>query len=1033
MSSCSGTKKQFCFLTEGPLISVVVPVYNVEKYLKRCMDSILEQTYQNLEIILVDDGSTDTSLRIMEEYVQQDDRVRLVKHEKNRGLFQARISGSEAATGRYIAFIDSDDYISIDWFRTLVKTAESSDADIVVGEWCFDYDGTRKNYPNLDPFRINDYCLEGADILQAFVEQEFTCFSWTVVWNKLYRKELWDSCLPTFQEFSNEHGHMLMWEDIAFSCVLWSHAHKVVNAHQILYYYLKHSQAATSHNRNKRRNLKYIADASAAIRLFDEVLSQAHANKETGVHIDRWRVTAASIVYHDLVVNNCDRHSVRMYERRIREAFEYYGDFTEPPKFFYSLTTDLHPAFEWQEDIKKGILSPRTKYVSFDVFDTLVQRPFVEPTDLFSILSDAFNQDTSSYVDFAELRIAAERSCREKNSLRNPSAEDITLAEIYFELAETTVITQEKLSRMKALEQEMEIRFCRARKAGKCLFDLAIDAGKNVIICSDMYLPKDTIEQILSKAGYRGYQKFYLSSELLLTKASGSLFRYVQKDLGCKDASEIVHIGDNWASDIECAQKHKWKAYHLPKAMDMLRNYNPGVYSGEAYHRIWGRNGQRADYWESMNAFPGLRNVVALSANRIFDNPFVSFNPQSDFNADPNYVGYMGLGMHLLAVCKWVLKIAEERKIPTIHFVARDGYMVKKAFDLLNNSETSSNYIRVSRKSLILADVNGVEDLYSLHRKINVPSTSPKKLVGYLKPIIPCEDAAVRELLQREHFFYDRNFRAFSEYERCIKVLVEKAIDFSLLPVYRAELQEYFSKIVKPGDVIFDVGYSGRPETALSSILGFSVGSLYIHVNSDMAVKRQRHYRCPSECFYGNKPCITGVMREHLMMELGPSTIGYEKVDGKLIPKLESYEGDYASELITQIVQKAAISFVRDYRDTFGAFGDSVVLPLEALSAPFEYYLHGSKPFDRQIFATLPFEDSLGTGRSIDALDFWNQEIGNHGLAMSNAAVIALPPELSDIYMDGLFVKFYRLMNKWFPRGGTTRAAIKRIAGIFVR
>ena len=203
-----------------------------------------------------------------------------------------------------------------------------------------------------------------------------------------------------------------------------------------------------------------------------------------------------------------------------------------------------------------------------------------------------------------------------------------------------------------------------------------------------------------------------------------------------------------------------------------------------------GRNGQRADYWESMNAFPGLRNVVALSANRIFDNPFVSFNPQSDFNADPNYVGYMGLGMHLLAVCKWVLKIAEERKIPTIHFVARDGYMVKKAFDLLNNSETSSNYIRVSRKSLILADVNGAEDLYSLHRKINVSSTSPKKLVGYLKPIIPCEDAVVRELLQREHFFYDRNFKAFSEYERCIRVLVEKAIDFSMLPVYRTELQD---------------------------------------------------------------------------------------------------------------------------------------------------------------------------------------------------------------------------------------------------
>ena len=127
-----------CFLTDGPLISVVVPVYNAEKYLARCLDSILDQIYEHIEVIAVDDGSTDKSAELLKRYLAQDERMRLVRHETNRGLFQARLSGSDAAKGRYLAFVDSDDYICADWFRTLVKKAEETGADMVVGDWSFD-------------------------------------------------------------------------------------------------------------------------------------------------------------------------------------------------------------------------------------------------------------------------------------------------------------------------------------------------------------------------------------------------------------------------------------------------------------------------------------------------------------------------------------------------------------------------------------------------------------------------------------------------------------------------------------------------------------------------------------------------------------------------------------------------------------------------------------------------------------------------------------------------------------------------------
>ncbi len=119
------------------LVSIIVPVYNVEKYLARCIDSLLAQTYGNLEIILVNDGSTDRSAEIAARYVRQDSRMRLIDHEFNRGLMRARQTGYMAAKGDYITFCDSDDTLPADAVRTLLTVALEGSYDIVSGEILF--------------------------------------------------------------------------------------------------------------------------------------------------------------------------------------------------------------------------------------------------------------------------------------------------------------------------------------------------------------------------------------------------------------------------------------------------------------------------------------------------------------------------------------------------------------------------------------------------------------------------------------------------------------------------------------------------------------------------------------------------------------------------------------------------------------------------------------------------------------------------------------------------------------------------------
>lgn len=122
-----------------PLISVLVPVYNVEKYLPRCLDSVVTQTYANLEIILVDDGSTDDSGAICDAYAKEDCRVRVI-HTVNRGVAAARNRLLDEAKGEYIMFVDSDDYVNTEAIRVLYDRLVLDGSEMAVGQTAFVYE-----------------------------------------------------------------------------------------------------------------------------------------------------------------------------------------------------------------------------------------------------------------------------------------------------------------------------------------------------------------------------------------------------------------------------------------------------------------------------------------------------------------------------------------------------------------------------------------------------------------------------------------------------------------------------------------------------------------------------------------------------------------------------------------------------------------------------------------------------------------------------------------------------------------------------
>ena len=1013
----SRTSKRNAEETVLDIISVIIPAYNVDKFIRGCVESICRQSYKDVEIIAVDDGSTDGTAAALQELEKACDALRVVRHDKNRGLFSARITGVEASTGDHIAFVDADDKITCDWLRLLHEKIKKEGADICAGSLLEDIEGERYCYKNLDPMR-QEFLLD--DPIAPFMRQRGSCYSWWTICNKLYTRRLWMDALPDLKAFDAAHPHFVMCEDQAFSSALWIRAKKVCNVTRGAHYlYFRHKEASTAVSPDRESFEKKLSDVAASFELMRGQLEKFGLFEKYADDFYAWK-DAYAAMYYDAYAHFGKSYRLAAVSRYLQTDTP--AVLARPRKtYFHSIDTSVpQSAFFRLEEIKQKILSPAVQAVSFDVFDTLVLRPFYYPTDLFRYLSDDFNRlaESNAYVDFSQLRTDAEKRCRKDLSAARSGEEDITLDDIYACLAEEYGLGAALAEKMKALELQAEKRFCYARKTAKELYSLAKYLGKKVVAVSDMYLPEQAVKEILQNCGYEP-DEVYVSSERKTGKWSGNLYKYVQKELALPGGS-ILHIGDNFESDVTQAKKAGWDAAWLPKCTDMLENNVPDLYGGGALQGFAKTSG--AVDMMSARTWPGWRCAMALAGNKLFDDPFADVNKDSDFNADPYRIGYFALGPYLYAVTDWLLKEAAAKWAKTVHFAARDGYIPMRAVQLFaeyGREVPKTDYAYFSRRAMALADIGKGTDLRSLSGKLNLYKQSARSLCALFRPFLQeayrgADDAALCRLLHCTEGVFDKNFLSREEFDGRL-TQIDALLDYAKLNDYRKKLGEHFKKTFAPGDLIFDIGYSGRVEAALRGLLGYPVNSLYIHTNGDIACSRERFFGFTIDTFYQHKPSITGVVREHVFMKLAPSAIGYEEKDGEMRPVFEEYRYDFATDWMTRTMQNAALSFVRDMLRFFGEAG----LPYrrEDMAFPFEYYLHFSKELDRKVFACVAFEDSFGEGRSVNAFEFWQNELNNSGLQQYQAYV-------SQHRRNG---KIWRLADKTLPVGSRRRELAKKL------
>ena len=239
---------------EKPLLSIIVPVYDVERYLPKCMDSILAQTFTDFELILVDDGSPDNCPALCDAAAAKDARIRVI-HQKNGGLSAARNAGLDAARGAWIGFVDSDDYIAPEMYEAMYHAVQSTGADLALCDYAeVDEAGA--------PCQSMHICLEKKDFTGRDLLKNATDSTIQPAWNKLYRRDV-------FAQLRYPEGKLN--EDLFLIPEICLNTQKAVVVPKALYYYVQRGGSIMSGN----KTLRHFDAAEAAQRYWDCLVENA--------------------------------------------------------------------------------------------------------------------------------------------------------------------------------------------------------------------------------------------------------------------------------------------------------------------------------------------------------------------------------------------------------------------------------------------------------------------------------------------------------------------------------------------------------------------------------------------------------------------------------------------------------------------------------------------------------------------------------------------------------------------------------------
>ncbi|MCL2363879.1 MAG: glycosyltransferase [Defluviitaleaceae bacterium] len=933
-------------------LSIVVPVYNTEKFLKRCIDSILCQTLTSIEVIIVNDASLGNVSEIIEEYSNKDGRVRYVAHEQNRGLFQARLTGAALAQGEYISFVDSDDFLSMDYFRTLIQRSRDADnSDVVVGRTVhLDMDGNKYILPFHDHHFESIGVLCADDIKKRFFNQQGHCYGWHTIWNKTYKKTLWDKCEPYYHYIQQ---HLILTEDVAFSVPLLYFAKSLSSVQSEAYFYCENEGASTNvASVSMQRFTKNIEDMKLVFDFVEWFLDKVEAENRYKDDFGAFRKHYARLWQNfasNRFLGNNKKEANEVLERLLPGYAE---TILQEDDFYGRVRIPWNGGLEY---LKTQIATSPCKYISFDVFDTLVKRPFYNPDDIFYLMDKTFQTLVCGNISFHKIRRASEDAARFNLYKSGTNYQDCNLSEIYAAMQEEYGISAEAAKTLMEEEIRLELEFITPRNAARELYEVAKACSKKILIISDMYLNKRTMVEILNKCNYKEYEHLFVSSEARVTKHhSGELFAHVLKELKIS-AAEVLHIGDTWQSDITNAQAHGMQAIFFPKAKDIFEGK-----IDNGYNYLYDMElacGMSVNYGKTLDSVC-MRIMLGIVCNSYFDNPYRTTYIGSKYNADPYLTGYFPVGMHLAGLCKWMFSQAAEHGYSRIAYLARDGHLPilahKTAAKYMNNLPKAEYYV-ASRKSVMPLMMQEQIDFYDM--PIEITNHTAETLLDNLSFCMKnISEDEIAEVFKTCKFLSARRFSSQKEYKTFVEIFFNNFYDKEKHMQKIQGCKKYFSAIDDNETVTFDLGYSGRIQAAINRACENKIPVFFVHGDEDRSFKLRNLHGFAVHSFYNYTPMISGLIREHLFSDALGSCTGYE-IDGT--PIIEEKRKNPADIHMVQKIHQGALDFCDEFFKIYSRFPEAMDFNPQVASLPFEGFVRNMIDADLSIFSSSYFEDTV--------------------------------------------------------------------------
>ncbi|GEM_PF-503362 len=543
--------------------------------------------------------------------------------------------------------------------------------------------------------------------------------------------------------------------------------------------------------------------------------------------------------------------------------------------------------------------------ISFDIFDTLITRPILDPDAVFDLLSIEVEQKNGIH-DFSKIRKAAETEIR--NEKRFDS--DVDIDDIYRRIGLRLKLDKATIDRWCSREKELELRLNLPRSEVVEAFRYARENDKRIVLMSDMYLDKATVEALLKKNGIEGYEEIFLSSSMGVRKDNAGMWL---KLLELYPGLSILHIGDNEHSDVQIPCDMGVSTYHVMTSKNMFMNSETG------------------------RAFPAhalSRNIadsalLGLSLDYLFNNPFALHDCKGDYIfSDKFSFGYAVLGPVVFAYLLWLLKSSLRDHVSKILFLAREGFLLKRIFDMILtdkevadqiNSKIETIYLHASRRAATVPVLNNLEDAVDLLKK---------NYMGTLYNLMESRFGLEHGCLE-EKCIADSYVELPTDHDKVAAVLREQ---FDTIAVHALQERNYYIKYLeskgiksREGNIaVSDLGYSGSIQNALSKLLDVPLRGYYFATCFDIGDNDNPGNRYSGYFADNEDPMTTesAVYRYSLVLEsilTSPDgqLVSFEERNGEVLPVFKKPNDRFNSLLM---FHEGITNYCRDMLKNFGPY-----------------------------------------------------------------------------------------------------------------